>query len=439
MAVKNDSKKVATKAAPASKPVAKKGAATPVKRKGESIGLFVDLDNTNMSPDNLMEAISILQTKGHVSYGKLYGYTDEKAEFFEEIVVEHKFETVGKLRMKTDSTSMLDPRLLFECLEISAKHKFDHVFVWAGVGDMIPLFSRLRDLKCKVMTIDNTAFDCANKFVDQAIKLYSPFSFVNQIGRGSRVQQVQEVAPVQQVVQAPVPQRPAAPEVAQIFGSVPDLPRKKGAPEFAGVAQRSSQDDYEDDEDLDDDEDDDENDDYEAAVNIEAVFHAVNKVKQDAKAGIGADMTFTPEASVTGSKSGDFGDDDFAPIVPGAPNLPRKAGAPSFDEAAKEVQSSSQVGGSHEEKVAGIEDKMAKIERERAELMAKLAAKGKTGAVAAKPPAQAGGDFDDFGEVSGSASGSGYADGSYVPGEDAAPKDEVPANPADTANDFNTF
>jgi len=234
---------------PAAKPKPKGDVAKPVSksRKGDSIAMFIDIDSTNASATNVLEIISILKNYGYLSYGKLYGYTDEKKADFGEIIDENRLETAGRLRFKTDGTSVIDTRLVLESVTLTQKNCFDSVFIWAGVGELTPLFERLRELDAKTLTVDLPDFDCKNKFVSQAIKLFSPHSFtqtrprfesepavsafdVQSTVREPKVSEHPEPAPKPAPLASPEPKLPKVPGID--FENAPQLPRKKGAPGF---------------------------------------------------------------------------------------------------------------------------------------------------------------------------------------------------------------
>ena len=217
-----------------SKPIAKgkpkgkgkvKGSAKSVSanKKGPKLAVFIDLDNTNASRDNLLELFSVLERKGDITYGKLYGYSDSKVREFEEIVAEHRLETAGRSRFRSEASSIIDTRLLVDCLVFAEEHETDMIFIWAGMGDLIPVFTRLIHLGCHTITVDLPDFDCNNKFVDEKIKLFSPHaSFLGGTTRSA--------AASESVV---APKAAPTATISALGGrSVPQLPRKKGAPEF---------------------------------------------------------------------------------------------------------------------------------------------------------------------------------------------------------------
>jgi len=205
--------------------------------KGDSIALFIDLDNTNASVPNVLEIISILRPMGNVVYGKFYGYTDAAAGDFEEIVHEHGFDTAGKLRFKSDKFSVVDTRLLFDAVSLTEKNKFKTVFVWTGVGELIPLFARLKDLGAKVLTVDLPEFDSKNKFVTQAIRLYSPYTFAGARKGVYKPDTAASIAAPRSYENASAAKSttdytPKADLTTDLLASAPELPRKAGAPEL---------------------------------------------------------------------------------------------------------------------------------------------------------------------------------------------------------------
>ena len=137
------------------------------------IAVFIDLDNTNASLDNLMEIFAALQARGTVVYGKVYGYGDAMVDIFDEFLIEHGMETAGRMRLREEGVSVVDTRLVLDALRLNEANRFDKVFVWAGAGDLIPLFSQLREQGTHTMTVDLENFDTRNRFVDERIRLFS--------------------------------------------------------------------------------------------------------------------------------------------------------------------------------------------------------------------------------------------------------------------------
>ena len=146
------------------------------KSAGERIGVFIDIENANASCANVQEVLSNLMNKGRIVYGKFYGYTDDKIDAFEEIVLENRFETVGRMRNQVVGVSMVNTRLIMDVIQMAQKGSFDTVFVWLGRGDWIPFLSYLCDLELKVITVALPTTDYKTRFIHSAINLYSPHS-----------------------------------------------------------------------------------------------------------------------------------------------------------------------------------------------------------------------------------------------------------------------
>ena len=196
------------------------------RKKVEKIAIFADLDNASISAKNMQEVVSIISKMGSIAYGKLYGLTDDRVGDFEEIVRANKFDTAGKMRLKVGSASLIDMRLVLDAITMAENKKFNSAFIWAGAGDLIPLFARLQELKIKTITVDLPGFDCKNNFVNQTVTLFSPHAFENvpkPIAPRSNNAPAAAASPAQKkdIVGADIN-----------LGPVPELPRKKGAPAF---------------------------------------------------------------------------------------------------------------------------------------------------------------------------------------------------------------
>lgn len=152
----------------------------PQKIGGPTIAVFIDVDNTNMSRDNFLEVFSLLRTQGVVTYGKLYGYRGGKDLEFDEIIAEYRLETVGLMRFKFNEASVVDPRLVIDAMAAADSRRYDAIFVWAGVGDLMNLFAHIKQRGRRVITVDLPAFDTTNKFIDSKIKLFSAHSLQRQ-------------------------------------------------------------------------------------------------------------------------------------------------------------------------------------------------------------------------------------------------------------------
>jgi hypothetical protein len=203
-------------ASTAKAPAVKGTTKSAVTKTGDKIALFIDLDNTGASVKNVQEILSILKNKGTVVFGRLYGYSDEKAKQFEELVAEYKFETAGRLRIKS-ADSTIDLRLVMDVISYCEQNKPDQVFVWLGQGDLLPLFQRLKELKKTTLTVNIDGFDCKNKFVDEAFPLFSPY--IMQSGR---------------IVQSNIKSNIKSIDAYIDPDEIPLLPRKADAPPIYG-------------------------------------------------------------------------------------------------------------------------------------------------------------------------------------------------------------
>ena len=200
---------------------------------GDKIAVFIDLDNTGANLTNVQEVISILKNSGTITYGKLYGYTDERADEFEETVRENKFSTAGKLRLKDNGMNVMDIRLVVDAMNMTAKNTFDSIFIWLGNGDLISLFAHFQEIGLKTLTPDLPSVDCKNKFVTTAVKLYSAHTVID--AKPVQSAAVTHLPPSTTVTIQPVPQvfpQSAVEKAIMEESPVPVLPRKSGAPGF---------------------------------------------------------------------------------------------------------------------------------------------------------------------------------------------------------------
>lgn len=214
------------------------GAARVIKT-GQKIAMFVDIDNTNVSPTNLLEVLSHLGQMGTVVFTKIYGYSDDKVERFEEFITEHRFETVGRMRFKQDGVSVVDTRLVVDVIRLTEVNKFDLVFIWAGRGDLVPLFSYLKEVGVKTATIDLEHIDSQNRFVDSRIKLFSEYApqgqfFSSNILRPLPIKNDDEDFDDREEVRTNL-----VPDILAGY-TPPELPRRRGAPAFGEVESTSS-------------------------------------------------------------------------------------------------------------------------------------------------------------------------------------------------------
>lgn len=176
------SSKSTTAKLPVARPAAKATTATktgtasksPAKKKsvGPKIAVFIDIENTGASRDNLLEVFTGLNLRGNVVYGKLYGY--EPGTGIDDIVKDYRLETVGRVH-KAGNDSVVDTRLVIDCMVAAGNRtKQEYIFVWAGVGDLSSLFAQIKQLKCKTFTLEIPGFEIDSKLVDQKMRLFSP-------------------------------------------------------------------------------------------------------------------------------------------------------------------------------------------------------------------------------------------------------------------------
>jgi len=216
-------------------------AKSPVKR-GKGVAIFIDLDNTGASVANLVEVFSHLRGIGNVVYAKVYGYTDAHVNEFEEFIAENRLETIGKMRFKPD-TSVVDTRLVVDAIRLTIQHKFDTVFVWAGLGDLSSLFQHLQELGAKTAAVDSPDLDTQNKFIHQRIKLFSGYQFgVSKLTAPVISQPIPEAMPVMDApTDKAIAPKAILPKI-DLFAShtAPALPRRTGAPEFGTKENESA-------------------------------------------------------------------------------------------------------------------------------------------------------------------------------------------------------
>ena len=195
----------------------------------DKIAVFIDLDNTGATYANLLEIFSILKPMGKIKFGKLYGVTEAHEDELSEIITANRLATVGKTKFKQPGTHGIDTRLVTDCITITGENKYDTVFIWTGIGELTSLFSVLRDLGCKTLTIDEPNTDCKNRFVNQALELYS----INKRDMIPPVTQAAPVAPPPPPMPTEPPPPPPKPKPQpKPEPPPPVLPRKQGAPEF---------------------------------------------------------------------------------------------------------------------------------------------------------------------------------------------------------------
>ena len=157
------------------------GAQTVVKNTNNKprIAMFIDVDNVGISRENLLEIIFYINGKYQIEQCRLYGFSDESLPGIREIAGEYNLTTIGKMKFKQTGVNCLDSRLLIDAYECASnnRQKIDMIFLWCYPCDLSELFEKMIALGVNTSTIDNSIFDCKNKFVSQTFKLYSPYNF----------------------------------------------------------------------------------------------------------------------------------------------------------------------------------------------------------------------------------------------------------------------
>ncbi len=143
------------------------------------LAMFIDVDNAGISRENLLEILFYANGKFQIELCKLYGFNEETLPGIRDFASEYNVTTVGKMMFKQPGVNCLDSRLLLDAYEcaLNNKNKIDLIFVWCYPCDLEELFEKIVNLGVNTATIDNSIFDCKNKFVSQTFKLYSPYNF----------------------------------------------------------------------------------------------------------------------------------------------------------------------------------------------------------------------------------------------------------------------
>jgi hypothetical protein len=225
------------------------------------VALFIDIDGTNISRDNLEELFYTVTARQQILFAKIYGYGEDKAEF-DDIIQKYNVQVAGKLDSKSMYGNRIDPRVLLDAYECASKNKsvLDTVFVWCAPCELSYMFERIIKLGVATATIDNPYFDCNNQWTSTKIKLFSPYSPIydpnyaygydqQQYDYDYTQQQAQQPeyyeqpaqgespAPAPEPVPAPVPQ-PAAEPPASIPEPTPAFtPTPEPEPAFAPMPE----------------------------------------------------------------------------------------------------------------------------------------------------------------------------------------------------------
>jgi hypothetical protein len=147
-------------------------------RRERAFALLVDVDNLNIGLDLFESIIGQVQAKGDILYGKVYGYTDRKSKILLDTINKQGFDIVPPSRSKKRGKSSIDTRQIIDAVSIAAINKnIDSICVVAGDGDLVPLFSKLKELGMFVMGGFNENEDNANMCHELiAVSLNAPLS-----------------------------------------------------------------------------------------------------------------------------------------------------------------------------------------------------------------------------------------------------------------------
>ncbi len=143
------------------------------------LAMFIDVDNTGISRENLLEILFFANGKYQIELCKLYGFSDDTLPGIREIATEYNLVTDGRMKFKQPGVNCLDSRLLVDAYECALNNSsmIDMIFVWCYPCDLENLFEKIINLGINTATIDNAVFDCKNKYVSQTFKLYSQYDF----------------------------------------------------------------------------------------------------------------------------------------------------------------------------------------------------------------------------------------------------------------------
>lgn len=188
------------------------------------VAMFIDVDNANVSRENLLEILFYMGGKYKIEICKLYGYNEESLPGIKEVAGEYNLVTIGKTQYSPIGQRGLDARVLVDAYECAVKNAqcVDTIFVWCFPCDLTDLFAKITDLGIATATIEHPAFDCKNKFVSQTIKLYSKYDFTLEEPMFSKVK-TPRVEPLPIIEEAPAPAPIPMPEPTPIPEPLPEL------------------------------------------------------------------------------------------------------------------------------------------------------------------------------------------------------------------------
>lgn len=182
------------------------------------LAMFIDVDNTGITRENLLEILFFANGKFQIELCKLYGFSDDTLPGIRDFAAEYNVTTIGKMKFKQAGINSLDSRLLVDAYEcaLNNKNKIDMIFVWCYPCDLENLFEKIVNLGINTATIDNSIFDCKNKFVSQTFKLYSPYHFtLEQSTYGKIKNEPANIEPSTNLESIPNPTQPAVPAPTQ--------------------------------------------------------------------------------------------------------------------------------------------------------------------------------------------------------------------------------
>lgn len=109
------------------------------------IALLVDVDNVDVSLDNLNEILNVLKQQGSVDFIKLYGYNERKHTNWHDLIAYLGINTCTTMRFRKRNKSQLDLRLVVDALSLNYTEPNINTFcIVAGKGDIVPLLTTLR-------------------------------------------------------------------------------------------------------------------------------------------------------------------------------------------------------------------------------------------------------------------------------------------------------
>ena len=113
--------------------------------KEKHIALLVDVDNVEVSLDNLNEIINILKNTGCLDFIKLYGYNERKHTNWGDTISYNGILTCNTMRFRKRNKSQLDIRLIIDALKLNYTQPNINAFcIIAGKGDLVPVLAELR-------------------------------------------------------------------------------------------------------------------------------------------------------------------------------------------------------------------------------------------------------------------------------------------------------